>query len=338
MTINKALMITLLLAAASYILLFAFIYTNDVGKVFTLLMRSESFSYVSLALLTRIFSVTLHALTFFILLRAVEKVKLLDVIKVTYVSVFSELIVPVGGVTEVVKFTLLTKKSSVSASKTFLGITSHRLVTTLTMLTFLLLSIIWLHIPISSVLILILPAIALILINLSLFIVPRSKTLESLVNKFYRKIGKNVSVRIHEEYTNDFSSLVKRYDLVLIAILLSILERITNAAHGYVLALLVGLKLSFWQLVVGFDSIYMIMWLLPIVTPGNIGIYELTQTGVLNLVGISRSFAALLSILTRVFIMLGEYPLFLVAAVSFGISTKNITQLVREWSKSSSSY
>ncbi len=338
MTKNKALMLALLLAAASYILLFAFIYTNDVSKILTLLMRSESFGYVSLALLTRISSVTLHALTFFILLRAVDKVRMLDVVKVTYVSVFSELIVPVGGVTEVVKFALLTKNSSVSASKTFLGIASHRLVTTLTMLTFLLLSVVWLHISISRVLILILPALALILINLSLFIVPRSKSLESLVNKLYRRMGKNVSVRIHEEYLNNFSSFVKRYDLVLMATLLSVLERIANVAHGYVLALLVGLKPSFWQLVIGFDSIYMIMWLLPIVTPGNIGIYELTQTGVLSLVGISRSTAALLSILTRIFIVLGEYPLFLAAAVGFGISTKNITQLVKEWSKDSSSY
>ncbi|MEM1604232.1 MAG: lysylphosphatidylglycerol synthase transmembrane domain-containing protein [Zestosphaera sp.] len=331
MRVNKALMITLLLAAASYVLLFAFMYTNDIGEVVTLLTRSESFGYVSLALLTRISSVTLHALTFFVLLRAVERVKLSDVIKVTYVSVFAELVVPVGGVTEVVKFALLTKNSSVSVSKTLLGITSHRLVTTLTMLAFLSLSIVGLHVPISRALVLILPATALILINLSLFLVPRSKSLESLVNKFYRRIGKNPNIKIHEEYLSDFSSLVKRYNFVLGATILSMLERVANAAHGYALALLVGLKPSFWQLVIGFDSIYMIIWLLPIVTPGNIGVYELTQTGVLSLVGISRGIAALLSVLTRVFIVLGEYPLFLAAAVSFGISIKSITELVKEW-------
>ncbi|MEM0025312.1 MAG: lysylphosphatidylglycerol synthase transmembrane domain-containing protein [Zestosphaera sp.] len=331
MRVNKALMITLLLAAASYVLLFAFMYTNDIGEVVTLLTRSESFGYVSLALLTRISSVTLHALTFFVLLRAVERVKLSDVIKVTYVSVFAELVVPVGGVTEVVKFALLTKNSSVSVSKTLLGITSHRLVTTLTMLAFLSLSIVGLHVPISRALVLILPATALILINLSLFLVPRSKSLESLVNKFYRRIGKNPNIKIHEEYLSDFSSLVKRYNFVLGATILSMLERVANAAHGYALALLIGLKPSFWQLVIGFDSIYMIIWLLPIVTPGNIGVYELTQTGVLSLVGISRGIAALLSVLTRVFIVLGEYPLFLVAAVSFGISIKSITELVKEW-------
>ncbi|MEM1765821.1 MAG: lysylphosphatidylglycerol synthase transmembrane domain-containing protein [Zestosphaera sp.] len=331
MRVNKALMITLLLAAASYVLLFAFMYINDIGEVVTLLTRSESFGYVSLALLTRISSVTLHALTFFVLLRAVERVKLSDVIKVTYVSVFAELVVPVGGVTEVVKFALLTKNSSVSVSKTLLGITSHRLVTTLTMLAFLSLSIVGLHVPISRALVLILPATALILINLSLFLVPRSKSLESLVNKFYRRIGKNPNIKIHEEYLSDFSSLVKRYNFVLGATILSMLERVANAAHGYALALLIGLKPSFWQLVIGFDSIYMIIWLLPIVTPGNIGVYELTQTGVLSLVGISRGIAALLSALTRAFIVLGEYPLFLVAAVSFGISIKSITELVKEW-------
>lgn len=337
MRMSKALTITLLLAAVSYVLLFAFIYTNDISRAVAFLARSESFGYVSLALLTRISSVTLHALTFFILLRAVEKVRLSDVIKVTYVSVFAELIVPVGGVTEVVKFALLTRNLSVSASKTLLGITSHRLVTTVTMLAFLSMAVVGLHIPISRVLILILPAVALILINLSLLVVPRSKTLESLVNKLYRRIGKNPSIRIREEYVSDFSSLIKRYNFVLIATLISTLERITNVAHGYLLALLVGLKPSFWQLVIGFDSIYMIIWLLPIVTPGNIGIYELTQTGVLSLVGISKGIAALLSVLTRVFIVLGEYPLFLVAAVSFGISIKNMTQLVKEWSRNSSS-
>jgi uncharacterized membrane protein YbhN (UPF0104 family) len=80
----------------------------------------------------------------------------------------------------------------------------------------------------------------------------------------------------------------------------------------------------------------MIIWLLPIVTPGNVGIYELTQTGILSLVGVSKGMAALLSVLTRVFIMLGEYPLFLAAAVSFGLSVKNLSQLVKDWSKGSS--
>lgn len=337
MTTSRVLVMTLILAVVSYVLLFAFIYTSDISNIYSLLVRSESFGYVSLALLTRISSVTLHALTFFALLRAVEKVKLSNVIKVTYVSVFTELIVPVGGVTEVVKFALLTRNSYVSASKALLGITSHRLITTLTMLAFLTLSIVELHISISRVLILVVPAIALVLINLSLLIVPGSRVLESLVNKLYRRIGRNPNIRIHEEYVSDFSSLVKRYDLVLIAVLLSILERIANVAHGYALALLVGLRPSLWQLVIGFDSIYMIIWLLPIVTPGNIGVYELTQTGVLSLIGVSKGMAALLSVLTRVFIVLGEYPLFLLAAVSFGISIKNIVQLVREWSKNSSS-
>lgn len=336
MLMKKALIITLLLAVTSYVLLFVFIYTNDISNVLKLLMRSESFGYVSLALLTRIASVTLHALTFFTLLRAVEKIKSLDVIKVTYVSVFTELIIPIGGVTEVVKFALLTRNSLLSASKTLLGIASHRLITTLTMSAFLLLSIIELHIPISHILILVIPAAALVIINLSLFIVPRSKALESLVNKIYSKIGRSPSIRIHKEYIEDFSSLARRYDLVLLATLFSILERIANVAHGYVLALLVGLKPSFWQLVIGFDSIYMIIWLLPIVTPGNIGIYELTQTGVLSLVGIGKGAAAILSILTRVFIMLGEYPLFLVATLSFGVSVKNLRQLIKEWSNTSS--
>jgi len=336
MRLNKTLAITLSLAIASYILLFAFIYTNNIGDVLTLLTRSESFGYVSLALLTRISSVTFHALTFFILLRAVERVRLSEVVKVTYVSVFAELIVPLGGVTEVVKFALLTRNPSMSASKTLLGITSHRLITTLTMLAFLLLSVVGLHMSVSRALVLIVPAAALILINSLLFLMPRSKALESLVNKLYRKLGKDTSIRLREEYVVDFTSLTKRYNYVLLATLLSVLERLSNVAHGYALALLVGLKLSLWQLIIGFDTIYMIIWLLPIVTPGNVGIYELTQTGILSLVGVSKGMAALLSVLTRVFIMLGEYPLFLAAAVSFGLSVKNISKLVKDWSKGSS--
>lgn len=66
MGLSRTLTIMLLLAIASYILLFVFIYTNDISDVLALLTRGESFGYVSLALLTRISSVTLHALTFFI--------------------------------------------------------------------------------------------------------------------------------------------------------------------------------------------------------------------------------------------------------------------------------
>lgn len=328
--IRKILPLTLSVVAVSYTVLFLVMYASDISSVYSVLLRKESLGYALLALASRMASVTLHALTFYIIVRTVRKVSLGNVLKITYISIFIELIVPVGGVTEVSKFALLSKYVLLSSSQSMLSIASHRVVTTFTMFLFLIISLVGLHVSLPSALILVVPTVALLIINLALLAFPRSRRLELLLNRVLKASRMRSEIKFHEEYNNDFLKLTARRDLILLATLLSILERLANVLHGYSLSILTGVPLNIWQLILGFDSIYMIMWLLPVVTPGNVGIYELTQTGVLTLVGVDRGVAAFFSVLTRVFIVLGEYPLFLLATLSFGISFKNVLKYMEE--------
>ncbi|MEM0014042.1 MAG: lysylphosphatidylglycerol synthase transmembrane domain-containing protein [Zestosphaera sp.] len=331
---RKALLLALAVALISYTILFLVMYLSDISFVYDILLRRKSLGYALLALTSRMASVTLHALTFYVLVKMFGGIALSDVLKITYISIFTELIVPIGGITEVTKFALLNRYTSLASSRTILGIASHRVVTTLTMTFFMVVALVGLHVSLPRAMILVMPAVALLIINVALLALPRSRKLESLVNRVLRTSGKRGELRFHEEYNNEFLKLATRHDLILLATSLSILERLANVLHGYSLSLLIGVSLNVWQLVLGFDSIYMIMWLLPVVTPGNVGIYELTQTGVLTLVGTDRGVAALLSVLTRVFIVLGEYPLFLLAMLSFGISLKSVLSYVEEAKKS----
>ncbi len=327
---SRLLLLTLVVAVASYVVLFLFMYASDLSVITSVLWRAESIRYVSLALATRMASITLHALTFYVLVRALGQVSLIDVVKITYVSVFTELVLPVGGVTEVVKFALLGRHASLPSSKAVLGITLHRIITTLTMFSLLAVSLLSLGLALPNTLILILPAVVLLFLNLGLLALPRSKRLEDFLNGLLSRVGRSSKLRFYKEYNSGLSEVMRRWDLILLSVFLSLLERLANVAHGYALSLLTGATLNVWQLTLGFDSIYMIMWLLPIVTPGNMGVYELTQAGVLSLVGVSKGVAALLSVLTRIFIVLGEYPLFLLAAISLGISLKGVMEYVKE--------
>ncbi|MEM2022025.1 MAG: lysylphosphatidylglycerol synthase domain-containing protein, partial [Zestosphaera sp.] len=272
---SRLLLLTLVIAVASYVVLFLVMYASDLSAAASVLWRAESIGYVSLALATRMASVTLHALTFFILVRVFEPVNLIDVVKITYISVFTELVLPVGGVTEVVKFALLGRYASLPSSKAVLSITLHRIITTLTMFSLLVISLSGLGLALPGTLILVLPAVVLLSLNLGLLALPRSKKLEDFLNKLLSRVRTGGRLRFYEEYNSRLSEVMKRWDLISLSVFLSLLERLANVLHGYTLSLLTGATLNAWQLTLGFDSIYMIIWLLPIVTPGNMGIYEL---------------------------------------------------------------
>lgn len=321
--------VVMLTSVISYGIIFLILFMDNFNNVIETIAKSNV-SYVALAYLTRVASLTLHALTFWVLLKMFEsRISVLDTLKVTYVSIFLELLVPIGGITEVGKYYLLTKYRSVSPNQAIASITLHRVILSMTLFVFLMIAVRNLRFSTAYVMLLYIPALGLILINLTLLLIPSSKRLEDLVNKVLTKL-KMEKVTLTESYVKTLTHIGIKPQYVVLAALVALAERYVNALHGIMLAYLIGININFWQAIIGFDSIYTIIWLYPIVTPGNVGIYELTQTGVLTLAGLSRSYSALLSVFTRVFLVIAEYPLFFLSALLIGVDMKSLVKDVRE--------
>ncbi len=326
-----------LISIVSYGIIFLFLFMDNANSVIGTISKSNV-NYFALAYLTRVASLTLHALTFWVLLKMFEsRVGVLDTLKITYVSIFLELLIPIGGITEVGKYYLLTKYRSVSSNQAIASITLHRLLLSVTLSIFLILSVYNLRLPLAYAMLMYLPAIALILMNSTLLLIPSSKRLEDLVNKILIKL-KMEKVALAEGYVKTLTHIKIKPHYVVLAVLIALTERYVNTLHGLALAYLTGVNINFWQAVIGFDSIYTIIWLYPIVTPGNVGIYELTQAGVLTLVGLSRAYSALLSVLTRLFLVIAEYPLFFLSTLLIGVDMKSLVKNVKESYKSRESY
>jgi len=73
----------------------------------------------------------------------------------------------------------------------------------------------------------------------------------------------------------------------------------------------------------------MIIWLLPLVTPGNIGVLEAVQIILLKSLGIHLKIASILALINRVVTAVSEYPLLILSTMYLGIRVKQLTDIVK---------
>ena len=96
---------------------------------------------------------------------------------------------------------------------------------------------------------------------------------------------------------------------VLVAV--AVLERIAIIASGYLTAASIGLLIPLPLAVLLFDTLYSIVWVLPMVTPGQLGILETLQLMLMKLSGIGGAASAALPLLSRVVVTVAEAPQYL---------------------------
>jgi len=296
-------------------------------EVFISSFRGGNGLFIIASFAARVTVLTVHGLAWWILMRAFKKLSLGKVLKVTYTSVFTEFLIPLGGITEIVKVALVTKLKLLNTADTIASLFAHRIVLSLSILTTTLLALIIINAPLILFIVLLTPATLLTLGNIVGFVVPSSKKIESFINRIVARFGFNIS-GFSAKYSSSMRSLGSNSIPLTLSFIVELLERFANALFGYFIALSIGIKISLLKSLLAFDSLYVIMWLLPLVTPGGLGIYETIQTTLLSFLGIEINQAATASIISRLIYLSVGYGLFTLSLTSLGIGFKSVIKSI----------
>jgi len=322
----RFIIVSIVIGSAFYILLFMLAYRGSL-EVFINSFKGGNGLFIIASFVVRAIVLTIHGIAWWILMRVFKRLNLSEVLKVTYTSVFTEFLIPLGGITEIVKVALITKLKILSTADTLASLFAHRIVLSLSILTTTLLALVIINAPLILYIVLLAPAILLTMGNIIGFIVPSSKKVESFVNKVIARFGFNIS-GFSTKYSSSMRSLSSNPVPLISSFIVEIFERFTNAIFGYFIALSIGIKISLLKALLAFDSLYVIMWLLPLVTPGGLGIYETIQTTLLSFLGIEMNQAATASIISRLIYLSVGYGLFTISLTSLGVGFKSLIQSI----------
>ncbi len=318
----------LLLGVVIYLLIFLYIYKGNIGKFLEIISRGSP-ETVLLAYVARVGYLICEAMIWWSILRIFGKVNVIKVWEVMFAAIFVEFVLPIGGATEVARYLLAVKLKLADREGAVASIFAHRLINTVTILITTFISLIMVHAPIPLYLGLGIPSLILVIGNAALYLLPKYKWVEEYADKFLGRIGMSVE-GMSMNYNLRMEQIRKSYGFIMLAFSFAFLERLANGLYGIEVAGITGIPLNLPKALLTFDSLYTIMWLFPAITPGGIGIFEFIQTGLLTYLGIGVNSAAAISIVSRIYYVFGEYPLFVLSAVGLGYSGRElIKQLIK---------
>ena len=322
----RFIIVSVVIGSAFYILLFMLAYRGSL-EVFINSFRGGNGLFIIASFAARVAVLTIHGLAWWVLMRVFKKLSLGKVLKVTYTSVFTEFLIPLGGITEIVKVALVTRLKLLNTADTLASLFAHRIVLSLSILTTTLLALIIINAPLILYVVLLAPATLLTLSNIIGFVIPSSKRIELFIDKIIARFGFNIS-GFSTKYSSSMRSLSSNPTSLILSFFVEFLERFINAVFGYFIALSIGIKISLLKSLLAFDSLYVIMWLLPLATPGGLGIYETIQTTLLSFLGIEINQAATASIISRLIYLSVGYGLFALSLTSLGIGFKSLIKSI----------
>lgn len=327
--VRKYILIAVVAGLLSYSLLFLVVYRGSIGRFLEVLSRGN-IAAASFAVLFRASALIMHGVTFFVLLYALSKeMKLLKVIQITSTSIFVEFIAPVGGITEVAKVYFLKEFGITSVEEAYAAVAMHRILLTASVTTAASLSLYVLHAPTLMWVVLIAPALGLLATNTAILLAPTSPKIEYFLSRLSRRFGHDVQ-GFSSRYREAFTRLLSAKKYLVLALVMAFGERLSNAVFGVAVAGAIGLSIPVWEAVIIFDSLQAIIWLLPAITPGGVGIYELLQTLLASWLGITPDISAALAIMTRAFFIVGEYPIFVASTTALGLSLRRVASLAEK--------
>lgn len=230
-----------------------------------------------------------------------------------YASLALEYALPVGGATEVGRVLFLVRGGvdpSIAIQVTFL----HRLVHSIFALAVLAV-IVALTTRFDILTIWLLVAVCLVnTLNLGIMLSARSIRLGRLLDRVLRKLGTSSTYLLPER----IEVLARRR--LLLALLLVGLEKLTSVLAGYMLMAYLSPGTGFLEVLVVFDLVLTIFWLLPIVTPAGLGQVELVQLLASTYMGVGRdpAFSAILlyRLITLAAVLPQLIPALLIATTS----------------------
>lgn len=327
--LRKYVLIAVVAGLLSYSLIFFLIYRGSINKFLEIVSRGNPVAAVFAALF-RASALIMHGVTFFVILYALSReMRLMKVIQITSTSIFVEFIAPVGGITEVAKVYFLKEFGVASVEEAYAAVAMHRILLTGSVAAATALSLHMLRAPALMWVVLVIPALGLLAVNTAILLVPTSPRVEGLVVRLSRRFGHDIR-GFSGRYKEVFKRLLSAKKYLFLALVMAFGERLSNAVFGVATAGILGLSIPVWEAVIIFDSLQTIIWLLPAITPGGVGVYELMQTLLATWLGITPDASAALAIMTRALFIVGEYPIFVASTMALGLSLRKVASLMEK--------
>ncbi len=312
----------LLIGVAAYAVIFLYVYKGHFLEFFKIISHGNA-EDAAIAYVARVAAITCHALAWWMVIRIFRKgVSPLKILEITFAAIFVEFIVPIGGATEIAKLFLILKMKVLNREEGVASILIHRILISAAILITTLASLILIWAPPALFIFLGIPAGILCAMNAGVYVLPKSKRVERLAHRILSRFGVSVE-GFAESYKRCLAKVKKNWKFLMPAVLFAFGERFSNAVFGIGVGGVAGVHLTLPQAFLTFDSLYTILWLLPAITPGGIGIYEFIQTLLLSYIGIRVQEAATMSIISRIYYVVGEYPLFIAAVAGLGYSVRS---------------
>ncbi len=327
--VRKYILAAIVAGLLSYSLIFLVIYRGSVSKFLEIVSRGDPLA-AAFAAVFRASALIMHGVTFFVLLYALSReMRLIKIIQITSASIFVEFIAPVGGITEVAKIYFLKEFGVASVEEAYAAVAMHRILLTCSVTTATVASLYILRAPPLMWVVLVIPALGLLAANTAILLAPTSPRIEHFIVSLSKRFGHDLQ-GFSTRYREVFRRLLNAKKYLILALAMAFGERLSNAVFGVATADILGLRIPIWEAVIVFDSLQTIIWLLPAITPGGVGIYELMQTLLATWLGITPDTSAALAIMTRALFIVGEYPIFVASTMALGLSLRKVASLAEK--------
>ncbi len=327
--VRRYILIAVVVGLLSYSVIFFVIYRGSLSEFLEIVSHGDPVAALFAALF-RASALIMHGVTFFVLLYALSReMRLIKVIQITSTSIFVEFIAPVGGITEVAKIYFLKEFGVATVEEAYAAVAMHRILLTGSVTAATVVSLYVLHAPALMWIVLVLPALGLLAANTAILLAPTSPRIEHLLVRMSRRFGHDLR-GFSGRYRDVFTRLLRARKYIILALAMAFGERLANAVFGVATANILGLNMPVWEAVIIFDSLQTIIWLLPAITPGGVGVYELMQTLLATWLGITPDTSAALAIMTRALFVVGEYPIFVASTMSLGLSLRKVVSLAEK--------
>ncbi|MGC9148028.1 MAG: lysylphosphatidylglycerol synthase transmembrane domain-containing protein [Sulfolobales archaeon] len=335
-------LIVLLMGLAIYMLYIYYIGFDEVWRM----LSSIGLLEISLFMLLSLVVIFLHSFAWYLLIRgysAENNIRFTDVFGIIVIALFSGYVIPIGGVTEIIRIALSVIKYRLRSSVAISSIIMHRLyVSSSALIIFFIVFILRAYfrsvytLSFGELIIISAYTILVVLPNISILGIMSTDIFKRILDRFkYFMETKIVKKKISFEpeiFMRDYTSYLRKS----IFSINSVLAYVISIAEWFFLSLAV------YILVYGFisklqDPIYavmsaiifqMIYWILPLSFIGSIGIAEFIMTLALQIIGLSPYLATSLVILYRTItfltIVLLYYPIMKISKI------EDLSKIVRE--------
>ncbi len=329
---NEKLKITavtaLAIMAVIYAALFYLVFNLSLGDVVPVFVNSEP-SYLIPTLSSRTAALLFHSFSWYFILKVFRKnLPPVKVLAITLTAIFTEILIPIGGITEVAKVLLTSQFLTLSPEVILSALLIHRILLALITALVMVVTINVIKPPLDTLSTIITPIAALLILNVAALLIPSSrmfgKTLDRLASRF------NISMYdFSSKYKESLKRLLSEGKLALILTSLTILlEKVANGIYGVYLCRLMSYSIDFFTSLVIFDFLYIVMWLLPVVTPGNLGVFEALQIMIFKLLNTPLRLATLIALTSRAITLITEIPLMMLSTTHLGMHARQLIKTV----------